>query len=359
MASKSTDFKIEQRAYVKIRTLLKVSPTDVHKDLEEVYKDTALPYSTVVDWARRFREGRVSIEDGARIGRPVSSTNDKNILEVSALLEEDPHITLVEIADAVGISTGTAQAIVHDNMKFRKICARWVPHLLTQAQKAKRVQCATKLLSEFDRTDSRRLFEIVTGDETWVRYSEPLSKEANKVWVAKGQDPPMIPRHDFRDPKVMYCIFFDSNGPVCQICVPKYQTITGSFYTNECLTEVEKFYQNRRPRTGTRGLRILHDNARPHKTKLVREKLEAMKIVELDHPPYSPDLAPCDFWLFPKLKKHLSGRKFESRAQIGSAIFQYMKGVPTEDYKKVFFDWIKRLKLVLQHEGEYFEKLHH
>ncbi|KAI6653077.1 Transposase [Oopsacas minuta] len=220
MASKSTDFKIEQRAYVKIRTLLKVSPTDVHKDLEEVYNDIALPYSTVVDCARRFREGRVSIEDGARIGRPVPAA---------------------EIADAVGISTGTAQAIVHDNMKFRKICARWVPHLLTQVQKAKRVQCATKLFSEFDRADSRRLFEIVT---------------------------------------------------VCQICVPKYQTIPGSFYTNECLPEVEKFYQNRRPRTGTRGLRILHDNARPHKTKLVREKLEAMKMVRPDHPPYSPDLTP-------------------------------------------------------------------
>ena len=68
MASNSTDFEIEQRAYGKIRTLLKVSSTVIHKDLEEVYKDTALPYSTIVDWARRFREGRVSIEDEASIG---------------------------------------------------------------------------------------------------------------------------------------------------------------------------------------------------------------------------------------------------------------------------------------------------
>ncbi|KAI6650053.1 Transposase [Oopsacas minuta] len=134
----------------------------------------------------------------------------------------------------------------------------------------------------------------------------------------------------------MYCIFFYSNGQVCQNCVPKHQTITGSFYTNECLTEVGKFYQNPRPGTGTRGLRILQDNARPHKTKLVREKLVAMKIVELDHPPYLLDLAHCDFSLFPKLKKHLSGRKYESQAQIGSAIFQYMKGIPAEDYKKYF-----------------------
>ncbi|KAI6649963.1 hypothetical protein LOD99_6327 [Oopsacas minuta] len=227
MASKSTDFKIEQRAYVKIRTLFKISPTDVHKDLEEVYKDTALPYHTVVDWARRFREGRVSIEDEAREGRLVSSASDQNILEVSAVIEKDPHIKNVEVANAVGISTGTAQAIGHDNMKFRK------PYLC-----------------------------------------------------------PQIPNN------------------------------IRLFYTNECLTEIEKFDQNRRLRIGTRRLRILHDNARPHKTKLVREKLEAMKIVELDHSPYSPDLAPCSFELSPRLKKHLSGRKFESHAQMGSAIFQ-------------------------------------
>ena len=55
MASESADFKIEQRAYVKIRTLLQVSPTDIHKDLMEVYNDRTLPYSRIVDWTRRFR----------------------------------------------------------------------------------------------------------------------------------------------------------------------------------------------------------------------------------------------------------------------------------------------------------------
>ena len=63
MTSESADFKIEQRAYLKIRTLLQFSPTDIHKDLMDVYNDMTLPYSTIVDWARRFRERRKSIED--------------------------------------------------------------------------------------------------------------------------------------------------------------------------------------------------------------------------------------------------------------------------------------------------------
>ena len=113
-----------------------MSAKEIHNGLLEVYTDDALPYSTIFDWPRRFREGRDSIVDGAKIGRPVSEASDRVILEVSSLVEEDPHITLAELADAVGISTGTVHAIVHDKMKFHKVCARWVPHALTQGQKS-------------------------------------------------------------------------------------------------------------------------------------------------------------------------------------------------------------------------------
>ena len=50
-------------------------------------------------------------------------------------------------------------------------------------------------------------------------------------------------------------------------------------------------------------------NASLHKAAIVREYLKQEKVVELPHPPYSPDLAPCDFFLFSRLKKHLVGRK--------------------------------------------------
>ena len=68
-------------------------------------------------------------------------------------------------------------------------------------------------------------------------------------------------------PKVLYCIFFDGLGSVAQIPLPKGQTLTGQFYADVVLPEVEKFY---RPRTETRGLKILHDNGRLHKSSAVR-----------------------------------------------------------------------------------------
>ena len=75
------------------------------------------------------------------------------------------------------------------------------------------------------------------------------------------------------------------------------------------------------------------------------------KVVELPHPLYSPDPATCDFFLFSRLKKHLSGRKYKTRKNLGSAIFQCLNSIPRKDYENAFKNWIKRLKLCVSHGG--------
>ena len=52
------------------------------------------------------------------------------------------------------------------------------------------------------------------------------------------------------------------------------------------------------------------------------------KVKVLNHPPYSSDLSPCDFFLFPRLKKMLSGNKYTSTSSIGSAIYQFLQQIP-------------------------------
>ena len=65
---------------------------------------------------------------------------------------------------------------------------------------------------------------------------------------------------------------------------------------------------------------LLHDNASSHKFEVVKSFLASEKVKVLNHSPYSPDLSPCDFFLFPRLKKMLSGNKYMSRSSLGSAI---------------------------------------
>ena len=117
-------------------------------------------------------------------------------------------------------------------------------------------------------------------------------------------------------------------------------------------------YNKKQPSKGWSGVHLLHDNASSHKWEVVMSFLASEKVkFLLNHPPYSPDLSPCDFFLFPRLKKMLSGNKYTSRSSLGSAIYQCLQQIPKEDYLSVFRDWVKRLQKRVSVKGEYFEDL--
>ena len=199
--------------------------------------------------------------------------------------------------------------------------------------------------------------EIVTGHETWIYHFQPNSKAKNKVWVSSEGDRPVIARRCKTSNGMLYAIFFDLKGPVPQIPVPKGSSVTGKFYRESVLTQLVDFYQKRRLRTGVRGIKLLHDNASAHKSATVQEYLKESGLDVLDHPPYSPDLSPCDFWLFPRLKEMLAGHRFESCCGIGSAVYQCLQHIPIEDYWAVSRKWVDRCKMCMEADVAYFEGL--
>ena len=66
---------------------------------------------------------------------------------------------------------------------------------------------------------------------------------------------------------------------------------------------MKEFYNKKRPSKGWSGVHLLHDNASSHKCAVVKSFLASKKVKVLNHPPYSPDLSPFDFFLFPRLRK--------------------------------------------------------
>ena len=115
-------------------------------------------------------------------------------------------------------------------------------------------------------------------------------------------------------------------------------------------------YNKKRPSKGWL-VHLLHDNASSHKCEVVKSFLASEKVTVVNHPPYSPDLSPCDFFLFPRLKKMLSGNKDTSRSSLGSAIYQCLQQIPKEDYLSAFRGKVKRLQKYVSVKGEYFEGL--
>ena len=116
-------------------------------------------------------------------------------------------------------------------------------------------------------------------------------------------------------------------------------------------------YNKKRPSKGWSGVHLLHDNASSHKCEVVKSFLASEKVKVLNHPPYSPNLSTFDFFLFPRLKKMLSGNKYASRRSLGSAIYQCLQQIPKEDYVSAFRDWVKRLQKCVSVKREYFEDL--
>ena len=95
-----------------------------------------------------------------------------------------------------------------------------------------------------------------------------------------------------------------------QLPVLKGRTITGAFKKNIVLKKLKAHFKRHSPETGLKYLCLLHDNAPTHKARIVTEFLESEKVNVLPHPPFSPDLAPCGYFLFPKLTFRLSGKRY-------------------------------------------------
>ena len=347
--------KSEIRAYIKSRTALHISPKEVFNELVTIHGTGAVSFKTVCRWAKKFKDGFSLMEDGHRSGRPKTSLTDKHVAAVKALVEEDGRFSVKDIARSVGISEGSVHSILTKDLGLKKVCARWVPHLLTSDQKRLRVTCSKKLLKQFKRLDSRVISNMLTGDETWVYMFEPQRRGDNKQWRGKHQKRPVVAKRIKSTKKILYTIFFNHLGPVVQIPSETGKSITGTYYKNVVLKKVKKFYELKRPSTGLRGINLLHDNAPAHKSKVVVEYLEEEKVNVLDHPPYSPDLSPCDFFLFPRLKKMLSGRRFNTRSALGSAVYQCLRLIPRADYSDAFRQWKVRLQKCISAGGEYFE----
>lgn len=99
-----------------------------------------------------------------------------------------------------------------------------------------------------------------------------------------------------------------------------------------------------------------HNNARPHVSRQTTALLDEFGWKLLDHAPYSPDLAPSDFHLFPKLKQHLGRQRFSTDEEVKEAATKYIGGLAAEFFEAGFQKWITRMKKRVERSGDYVEK---
>ena len=145
--------------------------------------------------------------------------------------------------------------------------------------------------------------------------------------------------------------FFDSTGMIYMHWVPTGQTVNKEYYV-EVLTEFRKRFLRKRPALFKSGQWHFHqDNAPVHNSILVTDYLTKMGIKTVPQPPYSPDLAPCDFCLFPKL----TGCRYETIEEMKEAVTKAIDTLTHEDFHGAFQKLLEWYNKCIAAGGDYFE----
>ncbi|XP_025829860.1 uncharacterized protein LOC112904322 [Agrilus planipennis] len=204
------------------------------KDMETINEQISKSpsYSTVKQWVSEFKKGRVSTSDGPRSGRPVEVTTPDMIEKIHQIVLGDRRLKVREIAETCKMSYERVQHILHQHLHMEKLCARWVPRLLTVDQKL-------------------------------------IRKNTSIVATAKIND---------------------------------------------------------------------------------------LKFELMPHPPYSPDLAPSDYFLFPNLKKWLGGKRFADNEEVIEAVNGYFEELDESVYRDGINRLEHRYEKCISLGGDYVEK---
>ena len=146
----------------------KLTAEQSHDILFEALGDQAPSKRTVERWYLEFKRDRTSLQDEPRSGRPSTAVTPDTVATVESLIREDSRITFEQIAETLDIGKAAINTILHDHLSVSKLAGRWIPHNLSKLQMEARAEWCKFILKKFEGGVSKRVYNILTCDETWI-----------------------------------------------------------------------------------------------------------------------------------------------------------------------------------------------
>jgi len=154
----------------------------------------------------------------------------------------------------------------------------------------------------------------------------------------------------------MLIVFFDAEGAIHREFIPEGQKVNAKFYVGVLDRLLKRIRRVRTTKSKSSEWFLFHDNAPSHDAATVKKFQANRNVAVVHHPPYLPDLAPADYFLFPKIKFPLKGRHFQTEGEIQCAVTRELNNTS----KIAFLEGMKKLKersnKFTDQEGMYFEE---
>ncbi|KAG5317977.1 SETMR methyltransferase, partial [Pseudoatta argentina] len=173
--------KCEIRSVIRYLVWKGKTPVEVYNEVKTAYGDKGMNRTNVFKWCREFKNGRTSVHDDQRSGRPSILTDD--IVEnIENALRGDRRLTVDELSAMFPqISRSLLHETITETLGYRKLSARWVPKQLTDQHKLNRVEAGQEFLRRYKLHGDEFLRSIVTGDETWVEKTKRSLKAKSRM----------------------------------------------------------------------------------------------------------------------------------------------------------------------------------
>ena len=257
-------------------------------------------------------------------GLAINKRNSEMIEKVQQMLAQDQRLTLRLIVEELGISKDTAHTIVHDDLGKQKIFSWFVPHKLTDKQKAKQMETSGDFIFMCYH-DQLLLENIDMGDETRYYRFDSESKLQSIAWCSQtSPQPKKESSAKIQGQNTVDCLLWQQRHHPWEICSCK-STINSAFY-QALLNWLLQHIRRVRPESNRAAYSTIH----------VHQFLAQKMVAVLDHPAYYPDLASEDFFLFPHLKAANKGARFADVNSIKDRVTAVLWSTPQEAFADCF-----------------------
>jgi histone-lysine N-methyltransferase SETMAR len=342
---------IEYRSVIKFLVLRKIDSQEIIKELQDVYGINCPSRTTVYDWIAQFKRGRTDVFDLERPGRPVEIDQGSLEKRCEEIIKTERRITLKALGDSLNVSNEKARQVLH-SLGIRKLASRFVPRFLSGEMCDLRLKRSQENLDLWQEYGERFLCNIVTVDETPLSLYIPESKRESSEWRLPHEKPALKMKSGTSHRRcLMLTVFWDSHGLIKLDFADKTVKLNSAYYVS-LIAETRSL--RRKPRGSP--LWLLQDNAPIHKSALSTAAIDDAGFHIVPHPPYSPDLAPSDFWLFRHLKKAIRGKLFNSPEEVRADVMNFFAECDSNFFKNAFSELVVRWQKCVANNGSYIEK---